>query len=446
MGSSIGSKIDGVVAPDIPSSPSSNASPELFFPSAQSFFDWNEESVLVLCFGFVRKSLNFANIHIDDIATIIFKHTAVSVVDIIMNKNFSNIITYNNYNSSYNYNYNYNTKSEISTLIMTPTTFDFYVDPLRVGSFSAHGKSTAIFKPFLSTLLNVNSKGTGEIYPPSKINIIKFSFQLKCNNCNDKFFANNGYDFECGLLTIPKKEINAMSDYFIKNENINIVCQPYYKNFDKKMYLDKLESLAQVHNMSLRDIHCQFYSLNSASDKDKQRKALFDKTRFVGLTFDRMGPRYEDTCKLINFKGHMKTSNYKTNRNDNFNNYFGTTRIHAQTMHVLRTNTSFDNKYCFKKNDCIEICVKKTKYYKNSYGSREYILYFIKYNHDGKIKGNQEIVYEKTVTLNFEKFDYLFAFSGLRCWCDTMASKDKNDRGFQYQVYFEQLENSANFS
>ena len=94
----------------------------------------------------------------------------------------------------------------------------------------------------------------------------------------------------------------------------------------------------------------------------------------------------------------------------------------------------------FSPGDYVDVCVENMDWNNSNkvnndksttkdYKWNTYKLCFTRYN---SMK-QTECVLDKGFLLNFEKFDYLFAFSSARCCCVTNF-----DRGFVYEANFEQ--------
>lgn len=92
----------------------------------------------------------------------------------------------------------------------------------------------------------------------------------------------------------------------------------------------------------------------------------------------------------------------------------------------VKGGSKLNEEYCLKRNDYVEICVDYNQDNDKAW------LYFTKNSDFSKVIGKNvrenEFKFGK-IELDFDKYDYLYAFSSARCGCN-----DKDIKGFEFEV------------
>ena len=140
---------------------------------------WNADAVHLLGFGFVRKHLN--HIKFTGIGNIIVAYITSFRISCINNPKYSHVY--------------YEKDDELNTTLIC----DFSINNTEIKN--THYGSTIIFKPFISQLLSkIDSRRSAEI-----------SIECKKLVCNHSYYDKTGYNFQCGLICLPKI-YNRVSD------------------------------------------------------------------------------------------------------------------------------------------------------------------------------------------------------------------------------------------
>ena len=147
-------------------------------------FEWDDEKLDTLVYGYTRNNIKFGIPDISSIILIYIKHLFVNYH--INNKKYSNIKYMNN-----------------NTIICNFRITNNFDDNICIFSYDKHRFSAMIFAPYISKIFNNNSIQTYKM----KINLVK---------CECNYFSNK-YNFQCGIIMIPRTNNNSYKFKQLKN-------------------------------------------------------------------------------------------------------------------------------------------------------------------------------------------------------------------------------------
>ena len=396
------------------------------------FFDWNTDQVSLLCFGYIRWHLSNYNVQIDDIARLVHKRCATFDIGCIYNKNYAivnriqdmnnsvgircslNIVPYNDYNTNY-----------IHDNIAW-----------SLNHYTKHRETTIIFKPFIADLFEINNN-TNYSCQVNKLTIV----QKHCH-CINPQYDGGGYRIRFGLIGIPKKVFNNNNNNN-NNNNTNNICQTRNQFLQKfeSLYCDKIKMFS-YHNCGLLNLRRNI--------KEARGTLSHNQTQNDSININIQENLRADILKLT--KNIQSKYICLTKLQDVYTCTYIASKQHPQKS--LYKSRLLNDKYCLNKdeNDFVQVCVEKIQIENvdkenngdhdiNTHGNDanfKYKLYFTKGSNE---KFDQARRIDKTTKwLDFEHFEYMFAFNSPRCTCmyEPENVGKANLKGFEYEVYLKQ--------
>ena len=201
--------------------------------------------------------------------------------------------------------------------------------------------------------------------------IYKMKIKLIKSECNHPIYLNNGIKFYCGVIGISKHN----------NNNLSI-----FKDFIFNRINDNSLNDLNIIDMN-GEIKESFWCCINQNHLVLRTEASIDSTTLLCKNIDTN--EFDKCCVEFKF-----------------------------------VEPSFN--YSFKQSNIIQVCVENTN-------NNRYCVYFVK---NDKIVGKSTYALQKIFengreTLDFNRFDYLFALSCIRCDCD-------NCDGYEFKVLFVQ--------
>lgn len=379
---------------------------------------WHEIRVKLLCCGYLRQHIKDGH-GIDDLSSVLAIYVASVLFDFspIYNKKYTNIeyakpnVIICNFRSTPNNLNRITFKHQGSTVMFTP----FLSQLFGLSKYVIDDENTADIKNSknsnnesdknydrpraklvsFANSYNYRCDGDGDD-DKNKMNdskteietttmIHKMTISLQHNDCNFSYLKNGGYEFQCGLIAFGHSEAFDREDGELNQAQQYKKLSTIINTFKEKVKFD-------VDNCTL--------------------DTIFNKNLQLGI------------CRT-----HYLTYLFNTRKN-NYLCHGGCWGRLSAKMLTGSSGQHFDTKsvnkkYFFKQNDSIQVCVE---YHAKS---KQFELYFVK-------NGEKMYGYEKFRYLSFDKRDYLFALSSVRCDC-VHSSKDdgSNPKGFVFHVTIE---------
>ena len=372
----------------------------------------------LICFGYVRSSL--PTIQIDNIANTILKYVINDNFGFIHNKRYTEVR---------------NQLDSHSHIIC------------NMKSIIEHNMSTVIFKPFLSSLLDIeNSLSTIKLM---QLNISICKLPQKCKLTR---LGINSYDLEFGLLCIPKQSILDLK--YPNDKQHKLGCRDFGNSPLSKLLSNNSSKVVKNKNKSRnKNVNSDpKYDYRIKSDKylNEFENIFSNKIKHFAMETCRLGLFYRNISTAMTTDGNRifetKSSEIDLNMFNciksiyigcvktakAYNCYFkdnNSDRQKPKDKFIYHFKQKYDARYCLEINDFVQIAVKLDK---NSNGKKRYKVYFGK----GTQNGNENATnvsnftrnFENTsdfldscdcdVELDFEQYDYLFALGSARCSCD----------------------------
>ena len=455
----------------------------------------------LLCFGFVRRWLHLMNIHIqaDDIANIIFNYTFTFNFGFIYNPNYCNVF-FSDHEAKSDCATN-TTNCNPSAIRSRNVTCNFNVKPENCTKSSGHRSSTVIFKPFLSTLLNINYNNNNNNSNNSNINGSNSKFGkssrltviVRKRECKKSIMlSSDDYEFECGLIAIPKEIIlngdhdhdsGEFSDDFKYNSHYDTCKKSFLKQFEA--FFSSKALLFSNHSWNLSQLRFKLAQLlqnlkelengsNVAMDQqctctcpyDDYMVSVMSNMSIIYMRFTKYASLVN--CGFVeppivrNVHDHLNDKNDKNDDNetnchheDNINSdktedvVYDISESSGPGCVVVLAYGSSDDIFILRRHDFFQLRVDivdgeyTIDFTKGTTTKRQDDDHFNKSKSvfDAAIRAGQNKIGEemdklKCRKLNFDKYDYLFAIDSYRCICD-------NVDGFELQVFVEQFDQSS---
>lgn len=328
-----------------------------------AFLQLKQRQILDVCIGFLRQHMSLG---VDDISTIVVRY--VCMTDVIHNRNYCHIYS--------------NIKDEGYKCHFRIKTNDYIIDK--------HCGSPVIFGPFLSQILKkkkkkhaISNDHNDEAKNNSLLPLTNIQVCIEKNECNHKTYQNqNGYNFQCGLIAIPKK-------FFSSSDDLDVDDSSYNAGFEKIHTIMDSKPSYKFENCWLQHIY----------KMDKQ---------------------------FNEFKSYHYQWSYNTIEHSE--RFYINASKHGETSTFAHKNAVIEkiSKYKDKINFNVYFDSKEKQYFAqcdpNYSKTKQMSLHF----------ELAESSYANTIPLNFDQFDYLFAMASKRCDCD----KNENVTGFEFSVVF----------
>ena len=228
--------------------------------------------------------------------------------------------------------------------------------------------STVIFTPFISQLSQGIGKGN------MKGNKVTLNIEIQHMDSDHYWYKGGGYQFEAGLICIPRRIMNA-------------------KLADANEILDRLkQSFSSIEPPKMK--HCRLNHVCSKQNGwySENDQAIFSSFESIFWSF----AHFMD----------LNTSRSRCGKNNQL----------SFVRNIAKN---------FKEKDCLEICVdfNQNCVYANQFDHKMKIKKML-----GEDQTNQEFKNGK-ITLEFDKYEYLFAFA-----CARKGTQSDDSKGFVFQI------------